>query len=64
MQMVLPSIINSFLIAFAKGRVIEDNVFLAHQLIKHYEKKGISLQDMLKIERLITLFIGVSGILY
>jgi len=36
--------------AFVKGRSITDNMMLAHQPVKHYERKHISQRALLKID--------------
>lgn len=47
---MLSNLINSAQSAFTKGRNITDNIFLAQELIRKYERKRISPRCMLKID--------------
>lgn len=49
LQKILPDIINWEHSAFVKGINIVDNMMLAHNLVKHYERKNISPRSLLKI---------------
>ncbi|CAN1159944.1 LINE-1 retrotransposable element ORF2 protein [Linum perenne] len=47
---VLPSIIGYSQSAFIKGRMISDNVILAHELLSRYSQKSVSPRCALKID--------------
>ena len=46
----MPMLINVCHIAFVKGRSINDNTFLARNLVKHYERSETSPRVMMKID--------------
>ena len=49
-QLVLPDVIGMSQSAFIRGWDISNNMMLAHQLIKHYERNTISSRTLIKID--------------
>lgn len=50
MQGVLADIVGDKQFAFIKGRVIFDNILLIHEIVKGYNRKGLSPRCMVKID--------------
>lgn len=50
MQPVMASIIHEAQSGFMPGRKIADNIIMAHELVKAYQRKGISPRMMMKVD--------------
>lgn len=50
LKVVLPDVINGAESAFVPGRYLGDNIMLAYDLVKHYERFGLSPICVLKID--------------
>lgn len=50
LQDVMDFLVDNNQVAFVPGRIITDNVLLAHELVKGYGRKGISPRCILKID--------------
>lgn len=46
----MDSLIDSTQAAFVPGRVITNNIILSHELVKGYERKGVSIRCMMKLD--------------
>lgn len=50
LQGLMYVLIDKSLSSFVLGRIIADNIILSHELVKGYEKKGISPTCILKVD--------------
>lgn len=50
LKAILPSIISSNQSAFIQGRSITDNVLMAYELVRNYQRKGVSQRSTIKID--------------
>ncbi|XP_059294599.1 uncharacterized protein LOC132047592 [Lycium ferocissimum] len=50
LQKVIASVISEAQVGFIPGRRISDNIMLAHELVKGYTRKNISLRCMIKTD--------------